>query len=119
MMDRPLAATRILLSNDPVEIKQIGEGLGTSEKWEARKFDIMYMCLKAKFEQNPDLGRMLLKTGKCELVEATPDRLWGCGATLSSNILRRHEWRGENKQGKILMVVRDELRREVENQTPV
>ena len=45
-------------------------------------------------------------------MEATPGRLWGCGATLSSNLLRRHEWPGENKQGKILMTVRDKLRME-------
>ena len=113
-LDRPLAATRMLLSRDPVEMKKIGDGLGTSDAWEARKFDVMYMGLKAKFEQNQDLKTMLLKTGKCELVEATPDRLWGCGATLSSNILRRHEWPGDNKQGKILMVVREELRRDLE-----
>ena len=53
---------------------------------------------------------MLLDTGNCELVVATPNRLWGCGATLSSNLLRRHEWPGENRQGKILMTVRNELR---------
>ena len=109
-LNKPLAATRILLSRDLVEMKRIGDGLGTSDAWEACKFDIMYMCLKAKFEQNEDLKHMLLRTGACELVEATPDRLWGCGATLSSNVLRRHEWHGENRQGKTLMTVREELR---------
>ena len=111
VMNKPLAATRIFLSRDPYEMKQIGEALGTSEEWERRKFDIMYMCLKRKFEQNLELKKLLLSTGNMELVEATPNRLWGCGATLSSNVIRRHEWPGENKHGQILMTVREELRR--------
>ena len=62
-----------------------------------------------------DLGALstltkLLNSGDLELVEATPHRLWGCGATISSNVLRKHEWPGQNKHGEILMTVRDELR---------
>ena len=76
--------------------------LGTSDEWEARKFEVMYGCLKKKFEQNPELKTLLLKTGDLELVEATPNLLWGCGATLSSNVLRRHSWPGRNKHGEIL-----------------
>ena len=110
-MNKPLAATRIYLSRNQVEIKRMGDDLGTSDLWESRQFDLMYSCLKKKFTQNPHLKEMLLGTGNCELVEATPNRLWGCGATLSSNLLRRHEWQGENRQGKILMTVREELRR--------
>ena len=113
-LDSPLAATRIFLSRDPVEMKRIGGELGTSEAWEKRKFDIMYICLKHKFEQNDGLRELLLNSGNCELVEATPGRLWGSGATLSSNLLRRHEWPGENKQGKILMTIREELRKRAE-----
>ena len=105
-----LIAAKIYLSRDQIEIKQLGDEAGTSDLWETEKFDIMYICLKRKFEQNPELLRMLLDTGDRELVEATPNRLWGCGATLSSNLLRRHEWPGENRQGKILMTVRKELR---------
>ena len=88
--------------------------MGSSEEWEKRRFDIMYMCLRRKFDQNPALKTLLLKTGNLKLVEATPDKLWGCGATLSSNVIRRGEWYGQNKQGEILMIVRDELRREQE-----
>ena len=109
-MGKPLAATKIYLSRDVRFIKQVGNDLGTSETWEARKMDVMYESLKKKFEQNQDLRSLLLKTGHLQLVEATPDPFWGCGATLSSNILRRHKWTGQNKHGEILMVVRDELR---------
>ena len=110
-MNRPLTATRIYLSRDVRLIKKMGDEMGTSEAWEGRKFDVMYQCLKRKFEQNDDLKTLLLKTGNMELVEATPDRLWGCGATLSSNVLRRHTWPGKNKHGEILMTLREEFRR--------
>ena len=109
-MGKPLAATKIYLSRDVIEMKRIGDALGTTPEWESKQLDIMYICLKRKFEQNSDLREMLLQTGDIQLVEATPDRFWGCGATLSSNVLRRHEWPGKNKHGEILMTVRGELR---------
>ena len=98
-------------------MKRMGDDLGTSELWEKRKFDVMYVCLKKKFEQNEELRELLLNSGNCELVEATPGRLWGCGATLSSNLLKRHEWPGENRQGKILMTVREEIRQGMKKDT--
>ena len=109
-LNKHLAATRIYLSRDVRFIKQLGSEIGTSPEWEASQFDVMYACIKKKFEQNRELRELLLKTGNLELVEATPDTLWGCGATLSSNVIRRREWKGRNKQGEILMVVREELR---------
>ena len=48
-MNKLLAATKIYLSRDQVEIKQLGDDLGTTDAWEAEKFDIMYICLKRKF----------------------------------------------------------------------
>ena len=116
-LNKPLIATRIYLSRDVRFIKQQGREAGTSEEWEARQFDYMYICLKKKFDQNAELKEMLLRTGTLELVEATPDRLWGCGATLSSNILRKREWVGQNKHGKILMTVREDLRHAQANHT--
>ena len=110
-LNKPLAATRIYLSRDVYYIKSLGNELGSSPEWEACQFDVMYECVLKKFQQNADLKSLLLKTGDMELLEATPDRLWGCGATLSSNIIRRGGWPGQNKQGEILMTVREELRR--------
>ena len=115
-MNKHLVATKIYLSRDVHYIKQMGADLGTSEEWEGKRFEVMYACLKKKFEQNEGLQTLLLKSGSLELVEATPDYLWGCGATLSSNVLRRGEWKGRNKHGEILMVVREELRQRKLNQ---
>ena len=112
ILDRPLAATKIYMSRDERFIKQKGAELGTSDEWERRKYDVMYECLLRKFEQNEHLKQLLLKTGDIELLEATPDRLWGCGATLSSTVIRNGNWPGKNKHGKILMAVRDEIRRQ-------
>ena len=111
-LNRPLIATKIFLSRDVRYIKRLGTDLGTSPEWEAKMFDLMYECLKKKFEQNPILKALLIKTEDLQLVEATPDRLWGCGATLSSNVIRkrRGQWPGKNKHGEILMTVRDESR---------
>ena len=110
-LNRPLIATKIYLSRDVWFIKQQGKELGTSEDWEGKQFDVMYECLKKKFSQNLDLKTLLLKTGNLELVEATPDRLWGCGATLSSNAIHKRDWPGQNKHGQILMTIRQELQR--------
>ena len=107
-LNKPLAATKIYLSRNVRFIKQLGSELGTSDAWEARKFDVMYGLLKKKSDQHPPLKALLLRTAGLQLVEATPDRTWGCGATLSSNVLRRHEWPGRNKHREILMTVRDE-----------
>ena len=109
-VNKNLIATKIYLTRDVHVVKQLGNELGTSKEWEDKQFEVMYTCLKKKFVQNQDLQDLLLKTGDLELVEATPNLLWGCGATLSSNVIRRGEWRGRNKHGEILMVVREELR---------
>ena len=104
---------RIYLSRDVRFIKQLGHDLGSSDKWEAEQFDYMYICIKRKSEQNPELKALPLSTGNLELVEATPDRTWECGATLSSNVLRKQSSVGQTKHGEILMVVREELRQAV------
>ena len=50
-LNKPLLATKIFLSRDVHFIKAAGSELGTSEDWEQRQFDIMYECVKRKFEQ--------------------------------------------------------------------
>ena len=107
ILNKPLAATKIYLSRDVRFIKQTGTELGTSNEWEVRKYEVMFSLLRKKFDQHPELKALLLSTAGLELVEATPDRTWGCGATLNSNVLRKHEWPGKNKHGETLMLVRD------------
>jgi len=59
-------------------------------------------ALCAKFTQHDDLRRLLLSTGDAKLVEHTErDDFWGNGGDGS----------GANMLGRLLMELRDELRR--------
>ncbi|KYF79038.1 Swarming motility protein YbiA [Sorangium cellulosum] len=70
--------------------------------WEQVKDDIMREVVRAKFTQHEELKRALLDTGDAELVEhTTNDAYWADGGDGS----------GVNMLGKILMEIREELRR--------
>ena len=87
---------------NPKMAKQEGRRVPLREDWEEIKDDVMYNVCKAKFE-NSELAEKLLATGDEELVEGNTwnDTYWGvCNGV------------GENKLGKILMRIRDELREE-------
>ncbi len=81
--------------------KRKGKKVKLRPDWEAVKDDIMYRVCLAKFSQNEDLKEKLLATGDEELVEGNTwgDRYWGvCNGV------------GQNRLGKILMRIREELR---------
>lgn len=85
---------------NPAQAKLVGRNCSLREDWEEIKEQIMYEIVKAKFTQNPNLARLLLDTGNAYLEEGNwwHDTIWGvCNAV------------GENKLGKILMRVREEL----------
>ena len=70
--------------------------------WEAVKVSIMREALDAKFRQHPELAALLLGTGDALLVEHTEnDDYWGDGGDGS----------GRNELGRLLMALRDELRK--------
>lgn len=76
--------------------------LEVRDDWFNVNTKIMYDIVHAKFTQNPELAQKLLATGDMYLVENNywKDTFWGvCNGV------------GENNLGKILMEVRDELRR--------
>jgi ribA/ribD-fused uncharacterized protein len=84
------------------------KSLGRSRKfklrrdWEAVKDSIMREAVLAKFTQHADIRAVLLGTGDAVLIENSPtDDYSGCGA----------DGHGKNKLGRILMSVREELRR--------
>lgn len=85
----------------PREAKIMGRSIGLRANWEQIKDTFMYLIVLAKFTQNADLRKQLLATGDEELVEGNywHDTYWGvCDGV------------GQNKLGKILMRVREELR---------
>ena len=86
----------------PAEAKKLGQGICVRENWEDIRLDIMKTLVREKFS-NPFLTHRLLATGDCTLIlnNKWNDKFWG---------VCRGE--GENWLGKILMVVREELKQE-------
>jgi N-glycosidase YbiA len=70
--------------------------------WEQAKDHVMYLGVLRKFETHSDIRTILLNTGDSELIENTStDYYWGCGDNKT----------GKNRLGKILMDIREKLRR--------
>lgn len=80
--------------------KKLGKTVELREDWEAIKVEVMRAVVSAKFEQNPDLAKLLIATGDKHLEEGNHwgDRFWG---TVNGA--------GQNMLGKILMEVRSKL----------
>lgn len=108
-------AEKILLTTTPLDAKRIGDLVlpptGQEETWNDSLAALMEEVCAKKFEQNNIAQRYLLKTKDLELVEATTDKVWGCGVHLMNTVVTdKTKWFGENRLGKILMAVRDRLR---------
>ena len=84
----------------PVTVKGMGRRLKLRSDWEDVKDDVMYACLKSKF-QNPEIRKKLLDTGDAVLIEGNNhgDRYWGMV-----------NGEGQNKLGQLLMQVRSDIR---------
>jgi ribA/ribD-fused uncharacterized protein len=63
-----------------------------------------------KFEQNPDLLQLLLKTGNSVILNSTWDDIWGVGQCENSRLCKPELWSGLNLLGFCLMEVRERLR---------
>jgi ribA/ribD-fused uncharacterized protein len=88
-------------ASSPGEAKKLGRAVQLRTDWEEVKVDLMRSFVRKKFE-NPFLRPLLLQTEDAELIEGNTwnDRFWGvCRGS------------GQNWLGKILMEVRDEIRR--------
>lgn len=74
------------------------------DNWEEIKQDVMYDAVYYKFKAHSDICQKLLDTGEEEIVEETAkENYWGCGPNKD----------GQNNYGKILVKVREKLRKEV------
>lgn len=84
--------------------KNLGKAVSLRPDWDDVKVEVMTTLVRQKF-QSPFLRALLLKTGDRELIEGNyfNDKFWGF--CLKKNI-------GENWLGKILMQVREELKKE-------
>lgn len=99
----------ILQAPTPALAAMAAHGLYTWDvvpNWANIKVDRMRAVLKAKFSQHEHLKQLLLDTGSRRLVEAgttnnAVNRFWG-----------EVDGKGENTLGKLLMELREELRKE-------
>jgi ribA/ribD-fused uncharacterized protein len=102
--DSPEYQERIRTTPSPMVAARLGRSRSVPirKDWESAKDDIMREAVRMKFSQNADMLKLLLSTGDALLVEHTKnDRYWGDGG----------DGRGRNMLGKILMEIRDELRK--------
>jgi N-glycosidase YbiA len=94
----------IRASISPLEAAQMGrdQTKHLRKDWDSIKDGIMSEIVLAKFSQHPSLKSRLLSTANATLVEHTKtDAYWGDGGDGS----------GKNVLGRILMRVREELRK--------
>ena len=100
----PIYRQAIITASTPGKAKRLGRAAVLRPDWEEVKDQIMYEVCKAKFTSNFYLLLALLATGDKEIIEGNTwgDTYWGvCNGE------------GQNKLGKILMRLREELRDEV------
>jgi ribA/ribD-fused uncharacterized protein len=97
---------KIAAASTPGQSKRMGRTVTLRSDWEAVKSYYMELGLRLKF-QNSDLAEKLIATGDEELVEGNTwhDNCWGnCTCEQCANKP------GENRLGKLLMEIREELR---------
>lgn len=91
---------KVFTELSPSSAKYLGRHVELRSDWEDVKDNIMYEIVYNKFSNDLDLRNLLHDTGDAELIEGNwwNDKYWGvCNGE------------GQNKLGKILMRVRDEL----------
>lgn len=96
------ARSRIAVLPTSAAAKRAGRTVALRDDWERVRVPIMEQLLRLKFD-NPELRTKLLSTGDAVLIEGNTwgDTFWGvCRGA------------GENRLGRLLMVIRDELRRQ-------
>ena len=85
------------------EAKRLGQSIKVREDWDQEKLNVMYRILRVKFSCEP-LRSMLLDTEDSYIEETNywHDTFWGV-----------YNGKGENHLGRLLMVVRDELKEDI------
>lgn len=106
---------QIMNSNNPKIQKALGRCVKNfnADKWNIVCKDFVYDANLAKFSTEP-LTSVLLSTGDKEVVEASPyDIIWGIGMGENDpDRFDKSKWRGTNWLGEVLMLVRENLRKQ-------
>ena len=104
---------KIMATDNPQEQKKLGKTHFpefSAEIWDRNCYTVVKRGIRAKFQQNDEIKRILLDTGNAVLVEASPlDRIWGVGVGAEKAVNVR-TWRGKNLLGRALMEIRMDLK---------
>ena len=114
-------AEQIMSISDVARIKALGRNVSKYKDsiWNGMRQILIYKGLVEKFRQNDELREALLGTGDSILAEcAVQDKIWGIGLSMTDpNRGTIDQWKGQNLLGYALMLVRDELRGNCENES--
>lgn len=99
----PFARIGIQTLATPGRAKRAGRQLELRPGWDHLRLEVMFTLLSDKFTRHGDLAEMLCATGQRPIFEANHwgDTFWGVDAATGE---------GDNHLGRLLMLVRDQLR---------
>lgn len=113
MFEDATSLVAIMAEVSPIQQKRLGRQVSgfDLDRWNNDSLRIVYDGNVAKFEHNPLLLEALLATGDRIIAEVSPhDLIWGIGLGIGHPDVRTpSRWKGENRLGRILMLVRDAL----------
>jgi ribA/ribD-fused uncharacterized protein len=105
---------KILETKSTKAVKTLGKKVANfmKEVWDDKRYDIMLRANRAKFVQHPELRKQLLDTGSKRIGLANPrNKYWSIGTSMESDkSANPSKWSGQNKLGKLLEFLRDELK---------
>jgi len=87
----------------PSAAKKLSYEVEIWEDWDTKKDNVMLTALECKFDQNPELQKMLIDTGDAILIEGNTwhDNYWG-----NCECEKCKSKKGMNMLGKMLMYIR-------------
>lgn len=103
-----LAAAEVMLAQEPEDAMFAGAKVKPNMQWyQTDGKQIMKKAVQVKFS-SPSMQQKLRSTGKCVLVEATRNTIWGTGVPFTNDqALNPRAFKGQNLLGTILMELRD------------
>lgn len=100
----------VLQALTPLEAKRIADQIPETAEWRRTRDGVLETVIAEKFDQNPHLADLLVKTGDLPLNEATNNIYYGIGATLHSREIKDKGYKGLNKLGHILAAKRKDIK---------
>lgn len=114
LFDDTSMAEKILHAKTPREAKKLGRKVSNFDEatWKEHSVGIVAAGCELKFAQCLEARQALLGTRDRIIAEAAPrDRIWGIGMGRNNpDRLDVAKWRGQNKLGEALMIVRQGIR---------